>query len=212
MHYVYTYKDPRPSKDSAVVYVGKGSGNRAFDHWEKPSMCKNRKLKHLLNLLRRDGLKPIIEIVFEFETEKEALDKEIELIELYGRSDLEKGLLFNGTDGGEGLINISPETLGRRSASIKATYNTPKKKIEQSERALASWKNPEFKKKRIEEIHVLAKDPAYRELLSKTITASHANPEVRAKIGKASVENWENPEYREKCIQAMKTEETFKSL
>jgi hypothetical protein len=204
MHYVYVYRDPRPRKNNAPVYVGKGSKERAFEHWRQPYRCKNKQLSNLLNLLRRGGLEPSIEIVWECETEREALNKEIELIGLYGRSDLGKGPLFNCTDGGEGIINIGPEALCRRSKSIKAKYNTLDMKEKQSIRIYEAWKDPKVRMAIMDKLHKRIGDPAYRALLSKTITESHANPEVRAKIGKTSREHWEDPVYRKKCMKAMK--------
>jgi len=204
MHYVYFYRDPRPGKNNTLVYVGKGTGKRAYDHWENPSRSRNSRLKNLLALLRRNGLEPIIEIVFEFETEAEALAKEIELIAFYGRADLGKGPLFNNTDGGEGFINIGPDVLIRRSKSIKETYNRPEKKAEQSRRSLSSWSKPEFREARIKEMHERSKNPEYIERLTKAIRKSHSRQEIREKIGKASKERWKSDEYRAKHLEGQR--------
>lgn len=204
MHYIYIYRDPRPSKNNVPIYVGKGSGRRAYEHWEKSYRCKNNKLKNLLNLLRRNELAPTIEIVFEFETEAEALTKEIELIALYGRADLGKGPLFNNTDGGEGFINIGPEALSRRTKTMKEVSNTPEKKDEQRRMALSLWSDSEFREARIKEMHERSKDPEYIERLTKAIRKSHARPEVREKISKASTEHWKSEEYRTKRAESLR--------
>jgi len=202
-HYAYIYRDPRPNKNHVPVYVGKGKGGRSSEHWALPSRCKNRRLSNLLALLRREGLEPIIEIVEWFNTDAEALAKEVELITLFGRVDLNTGPLYNLTAGGEGLINISSDALDRRSASIKKAYNTPARRKAQSERSKKAWANPEFRAARLAQIAELSKDPEHRKKLSKAIRKAHANPEVREKISVASKERWQDPEYRELRSKSM---------
>ena len=46
-----------------------------------------------------------VEILFEGLTKKQAIEKEIEFIKLYGRIDIKTGCLYNMTDGGEGANN-----------------------------------------------------------------------------------------------------------
>jgi hypothetical protein len=211
MYYVYVYRDPRPNKNNVPVYVGKGVNDRAYQHWVRPDKCHNPQLKHLLNLLKRESLEPVIQIVFYTESEDEAFAKEIELIALFGRKDQKKGTLFNYTDGGDGFSNIGEEAMARRNASIKATYNTPEKKEEQSEKSLLLWANPTIRGKLLASIHRNAADPQYREKLSVTISAARGTEESREKTSIASTDNWQNPEYREKWseshAEAMKSEE-----
>lgn len=77
-----------------VFYVGIGNKRRSKDmldrnyHWE--------------NIVKKHGYR--IEIIHEFETRNEAVQKEIELIAYYGRRDIGTGSLCNMTDGGEGSI------------------------------------------------------------------------------------------------------------
>lgn len=92
MAYVYTYT--RLDKNE-IFYVGIGSDS------------KYKRAKNLS--LRTDYFKKIInkseyklDIVFDNLSWEDACLKEIELIALYGRKDLEKGNLVNFTDGGEG--------------------------------------------------------------------------------------------------------------
>jgi len=54
-----------------------------------------------------------VEIIMTDLTLEEAYEKEREFIKLYGRADLGQGTLCNLTDGGEGLINLSPEAKER---------------------------------------------------------------------------------------------------
>lgn len=70
--YVYVHIDPR---DKSTRYVGKGTGDRAW-------RLKRRSGKHKswIKSLESNGLVPKIEIIEYFDLEKDALNKEAELI------------------------------------------------------------------------------------------------------------------------------------
>jgi hypothetical protein len=78
--YAYLRKDGRP------YYIGKGKGNRAYEK------------KHSAYVPSKDR----ILILKENLTEEEAFKHEIYMIAVFGRKDLETGILYNLTDGGEG--------------------------------------------------------------------------------------------------------------
>ena len=92
--YVYYYADP---KNDNIVYVGKGTGYRAWSHLNKSS---NQKLNNLIKSRQAAGfvVRPVI--VDFFETDQLALEFEKQLIVEFGREDLSKGTLFNRDDGG----------------------------------------------------------------------------------------------------------------
>src|ERR1700674_1641535 len=95
----YTYMWLR--EDGSVYYVGKGSGDRAFQH-------------------RRHRIKPPTDktriLVQEFPDESAAFFAERLLIAFYGRKDLGTGCLRNLTDGGENPPTQKgiPKTLEHR--------------------------------------------------------------------------------------------------
>ena len=98
--YVYLwlrYKNSRHGARLSPYYVGKGSGNRAFNP-------RQRRVK-----LPKD--QSFIAFAQEGLTEQEAFDLERYYIALYGRKDLGTGILGNFTDGGEGVsgLRISQE-------------------------------------------------------------------------------------------------------
>ena len=98
--YVYTYSEPA---NPEPFYIGKGSGNRVFEHLE--TWCLHRyqtRFYNKLNNLLIRGIQPIIQFVKENLTEQEAFDLEIILISKYGRLDLSTGCLCNHSSGGEG--------------------------------------------------------------------------------------------------------------
>ena len=62
-----------------------------------------------------------VEIMIDNITWEQACEKEVEFIKLYGRVNLKTGILVNCTDGGQGMVNLSPET--RKILSDKAKAN-----------------------------------------------------------------------------------------
>ncbi|WP_089177255.1 NUMOD3 domain-containing DNA-binding protein [Bosea sp. AS-1] len=99
--YVYQH---RRNDTGAIFYIGKGSGNRAWDeHW---SRYQNRIWKGCA----KHGY--TVEIVCDGLDEKHALDLEVMLIQAHGRKNLGAGELANLTDGGEGVSGrvLSEET------------------------------------------------------------------------------------------------------
>ena len=130
MFYVYVYRDPRQRKDRQPVYVGKGTGDRDLSHWSRGS--HNKPLQDFLSHLRGANLEPICERVFETENEKEAFDKEVDLIKLYGRRDIKTGCLFNRTDGGDGA---------------SGAVRTDEEKLVNHNHSLRNWQKPEYRAK-----------------------------------------------------------------
>lgn len=113
--YVYIIVDP--SKNYEPVYVGKGTGNRAFTHL-------NRKDKHPLTLRLSKMRNKNIEPKFSFyscESEELAFFIEEELIQKYGRKDKKTGPLLNLTDGGEGICGriVTNETRKKLSIALR---------------------------------------------------------------------------------------------
>jgi hypothetical protein len=94
--YVYILIDPRNDK---VFYVGKGKGNRMYEH-KKDAINKRHHNKHLQNKILKildEGLSIKYDKIFVTEKEEEAFTKEIETILYFGIDNL-----CNLTEGGEG--------------------------------------------------------------------------------------------------------------
>ena len=163
--YVYVYRDPRPSKNSQPVYVGKGTGDRDLSHWSRGS--HNKPLQDFLSHLRGRNMTALVERVFETDDEQEAFAKEMQLIELYGRRDLKTGTLFNRTDGGEGpsghvkteaqkLVDKhgteinwkKPEYRAKVIAAQTAVQSTPEARANKSLASLKTWQDTEVRSKR----------------------------------------------------------------
>lgn len=117
MYYVYCYFNP--SKPSSLhecgfepFYVGKGKGQRKFDHLNqaKKYLTNKKDIKNLHNIntickLLSSGSEPLILQLFFTDNEQEAYNEEMRLIKLWGRRNLNTGPLTNKTDGDEGSSN-----------------------------------------------------------------------------------------------------------
>ncbi|MCG8563917.1 MAG: hypothetical protein MI747_02440 [Desulfobacterales bacterium] len=81
-YYVYVYSDPRTH---VPFYIGKGKGNRVFDHLGD---IRDSQKVRLIEELRSSGVEPQIEILRYGLTEREALLVEAAAIDLIGLSSL----------------------------------------------------------------------------------------------------------------------------
>jgi len=82
-------------------YIGKGKSSRIKNTLYDSSKFKRNKIRKL----RRCNIRIISLKVIEKISNKEAINKEIELISLIGRRDMNCGTLVNTTDGGDGRKN-----------------------------------------------------------------------------------------------------------
>ena len=196
MFYVYVYYDPRPLKLNQPVYVGKGTGDRDISHWSRGS--HNKPFQDFISHLKQRGLIATYQRVFETENEQEAFDKEVELIELYGRRDLKTGTLFNRTDGGEGA-----------SGYIKSDTE----KQTDANNALLNWQDPEYRAKVIAAQTAAQNTPEALAIKSKnskalwqqqpdkmatSIKAARNTEESKAKTSAQAKAQWADPEYAAK--------------
>jgi hypothetical protein len=109
----YVYRHIRFDTNE-VFYIGIGSDNdgkykRAYDTGSRSYFWNN--------IVSKTNYK--VEIILNDITWEEACLKEIELIEFYGRRDLNKGTLVNMTDGGDGILGyiFSRDSREKRSIS-----------------------------------------------------------------------------------------------
>ncbi len=98
-YYVYLYIKPDTFKP---FYVGKGHKERWKHHIKLDNKYYNLHLKNTIKSLKQRNLKPIIIKVEKSLTNEEASILEKELIYLFGRKDLNTGILVNHTNGGDG--------------------------------------------------------------------------------------------------------------
>lgn len=91
-YYVYLH---RKRTNGEVFYVGKGFGPRYKSTWSRN--------KHWFNTAMKHGV--IIEIVQDGLQEWYAFELESQLVDFYGRKNLNHGTLVNAADGGGEMIN-----------------------------------------------------------------------------------------------------------
>jgi hypothetical protein len=113
--YVYIHIDPRTDE---IRYVGKGKNDRASRMSRRYGYHKN-----WIKQLELLGLKPIVRIVEANLKEKEALEKEKELISEYRKNGFN---LTNLTDGGDGISGFKmPEEAKKKIAESKIGEKNP---------------------------------------------------------------------------------------
>jgi len=171
MFYTYVWlilKDERWTP----IYVGKGKGNRAYDHRDKT----NRK-SHLGNTLRKY---PHHLVQHWQDSEDDAFAYERLLIRCYGRADLNLGPLLNKTDGGEGSSGLvfpqSAREALRRHFTGRKVQKTPQA-CENIRAAMVGHKLSEQTKQKISA--ALVGRPAAKR-----------SPETRAKMAAAKRRYW----------------------
>jgi hypothetical protein len=103
----YTYAYLR--EDRTPYYIGKGSGRRVYKRTKK--CIKPPKDKSKIIFLKQNL------------TEEEAFKHEKYMIAVFGRKDLGTGILYNKSDGGDGVSGISEETKRKKSEMMKGTNN-----------------------------------------------------------------------------------------
>ncbi|MBR0800419.1 GIY-YIG nuclease family protein [Bradyrhizobium jicamae] len=111
-------------------YVGKGSGNRIFDH--EPEARNTTLRTHKLNVIRAimAGGDQICYALPHFcDDEAEAHEVEVKLISSIGRHDLRKGPLTNQTEGGKGTAGLSSEIMARKAANLGGPSTDPQRRL-----------------------------------------------------------------------------------
>lgn len=100
--YVYALKDPR-QKPAKPFYIGKGTGNRAWEHQNEVSVSEKIGVIHEIH---ESGLKVLHTVISDNLTEEQALKIEAELISAFGiRS--QGGLLTN-------RVRPNPENISKK--------------------------------------------------------------------------------------------------
>ena len=107
----YVYSHIRLDNNN-IFYIGIGKDNSKY---ERAYSTKNRN-KHWIGINNTAAIK--VDILYDNISWEEACKKERDLILIHGRRDLKEGTLVNMTDGGDGQINMSAETIEKIRATL----------------------------------------------------------------------------------------------
>lgn len=179
----YVYVDFRED-DGKPFYVGKGVEKRVKREKRNP-LHTNIKNKH--GIVRK--------IVLETQSEQEAFDKEIELIQ-------ELKTYFHLGEGGANFTLGGEGPLGRKytDEQRKETWGNPEYKKRMSEVKKKRWEIPEHKEK-MREIHRKKwEDDEYKEKQLKTKNSENCKKKTSESVKKL----WEDPEHKEKMRASLR--------
>lgn len=174
-----------------VFYVGIGkTEKRAYVKSEQ------HRSKHWCNITNKTNYK--VEILFEDLPWEDACKKEIELISLYGRSDLGLGTLVNLTDGGEGTLGkkLKPEHID----IIREVGKKNKGRVRSEE-----WKQ-DRRSKAVGVIH----SEETKQIISLTHKGKPKSEEHRRKLREAATGRKHSPESIAKRLETRKINKLIK--
>lgn len=190
----YTYAYLR--EDGTPYYIGKGKGRRAF---EKSGRKFSPPPRDRILFLKKNL------------TEEEALRHEIYMIAVLGRKDKGEGILWNFTDGGEGLSGFKPTDETRAKVSQSLLGNTRRRgkpnSLETRRRISENNKgrtfSPETKEKIKRALQGKPKSAEHKAKLKEAaLNRKPISEETRQRISQSQRGRTHSPETREKMRQS----------
>lgn len=207
--YVYQYHDPRPGKNQAVIYVGKGTHRggklaRMESHWSSNEL-KNPVFDRVLSKIRGLGLAPVRVVVSWHETERDAFAAEVLNIALHGlRRD--GGTLCNLTYGGEGATGMihsddavqkirtasqnfwqDPNYVAKRDAAVRRYYAAhPDEVAARNEKTKLAWT---AEKRKEQSDGVKARGPEFGAKIRETIVTDESRMLRQAEIARTALQS-----------------------
>lgn len=161
--YVYVYIDPRKPGEYKYgqyefkyepFYVGKGTGNRLYDHLNESYNnhdINNGYTSYKCNKIRKikkdTGKDPIIVKIHDNISELLSFNLEIFMIDIIGRHNLKTGPLTNLTDGGDGVVGfVITEEYRKKLSKAKKGKNLSEEHKKNISRSLIGRKFKKHKK------------------------------------------------------------------
>lgn len=151
-YYVYALVDPR---DNRIFYIGKGCGDRVFQHAEDALIEDNESLKlSTIRDIRNKGLDVAYYILRHNLTEKEAYLVESSLIDLLTYHDFNKKSILSNVASGHHQWDEGIKTVNE----INTLYNCAKIDPINGDRLLLVSLNKSYKQSKAEGVYVRAND------------------------------------------------------
>lgn len=109
-YYVYAYLDSKLEENISFddiiftykpIYIGKGKNNRMLDHFKDRKRFNTYFYNKLNKMILEENI-PMVVKLKEFDNEQDAIKMEVDLIRFLGKKK-NGGLLYNITDGGDGV-------------------------------------------------------------------------------------------------------------
>ncbi len=218
----YTYIHCKP--DGTPFYVGKGSGNRAYNLYE------TKRNTHHINTIKKYGKDNIGIYVFHCNSEEQAFADEVQQILQLSKEGI---LLCNKTRGGEGSSGVLVTTETRNKLSEKArgkSFNKGRKHSEGFRLKLSAYhigmsandetrkkmsdshkgnkyclgvkQSDETKEKRRRSLAKTLSSPDKRKSLLERLDAARNNEESKRKKKEKLLALWSDPEWKKKTLAA----------
>lgn len=174
--YIYAYL----RDDGSPYYIGKGFKNRMFRSHKQHGVFKPKSSEHWKIVVMESNL-----------TEIGSLALERFYIRWYGRKDLGTGILYNKTDGGEGVSGYSHTELSKQKMRRKFSQEHRKKLSDARKGKCPSNKG----KKMSDEL---------RNKISRNTKEAMNRLDTKKKLSAANKEVWKREGYREKMSELHK--------
>lgn len=200
----YLYRHIRLDKNEPF-YIGIGTIQVIDNKYYYYSRAKDKGNRNIIWIRIVAKTKYKIDILLESEDYEFIKQKEIEFVKLYGRIDLKTGILANMTDGGEGCLNISPESLIKRNQKLTGQKRTEefKKKLSEDRKG---EKNPCFGRifSEEEKVNVSKRMKGHKYNLGKIATEEHKKKILDSRLG--------SKHWRSRKVLNTKTNEIFDTV
>lgn len=177
----YVYRHIRHDKNQPF-YIGIGSDNNYKRAYQK---SKTKRSKHW-HSIAKNGYD--VEIIIDGISWEQACEKEKEFIKLYGRSDINTGILCNHTSGGDGVSNLSKDVIETIRKKLTGIVQSEYTKNKRKKSLIKAWSNPQLRQ------------------LKSIQTKSIMSEDIRNKISKSLIGKKKKPfseQHKNKCIDAL---------
>ena len=187
--------------DGVPFYIGKGTGRRMQNHISESRRGRTRKDRFIRALVSRGAKFHKIKISTKL-TEDQAFAVEKDYISAIGRSPI--GTLVNCTDGGEGLVNMPPESREASRAALIRKNQSPEHRISTSKQFKDKKQSPEHIANRSAALKVRFSDSALRMAISVRMSGRKLSDATKEKLRLVNIGKKQSPELIERRIAPLR--------